>query len=203
MKLHSGKVLAQMVLACQERGILTIADEVMTGFGRTGPLFASSNLGIAPDLLCLSKGITGGFLPLGATVVKEFLFNAFLSPDPERALLHGHSYTANPLGCAAANASLDLLLRPECGEARRRIEGEHRKVQSEWKEHPNLLRIDVLGTILAFEYRTPKNRLADFFRSKGIIVRPLGNVLYLLPPYCIQNEELEQIYSAIRITLEF
>lgn len=203
MRLHSEDVLARMVRMCRERGVLTIADEVMTGFGRTGPIFACSRLGIAPDLLCLSKGITGGFLPLGATLAKEFLFNAFLSPDHERALLHGHSYTANPLGCAAANASLDLLLRPECVEARERIEGEHRKVQREWQGHPSLIRVDVLGTMLALEYRAPKKPLADFFRSKGILVRPLGNVLYLLPPYCIQNEELEQIYSAIRITLEF
>lgn len=205
MVLHSGEVLAKMVRACQERGVLTIADEVMTGFGRTGPLFACSSLGLFPDILCLSKGITGGFLPLGATLVKEALVNAF----SDRPFLHGHTYTANPLSCAAANANLDLLLRPECEEARKRIEAEHRRVQAEWQGHGKVKRIDVLGTVLALEYRVEKasyfnplkERLTDFFLSKGILVRPLGNVLYLMPPYCIQNDELQKIYSAIKETL--
>jgi adenosylmethionine-8-amino-7-oxononanoate aminotransferase len=129
---HCGQLLTRMIQRCQQEGILTIADEVMTGFGRTGALFASQTLGTTPDLICLSKGITGGFLPLGATVVKPFIFEAFLG----RAFLHGHSYTANPLACAAANASLDLLLKPECGHARNMIESEHRNFQKRWKGHP-------------------------------------------------------------------
>jgi adenosylmethionine-8-amino-7-oxononanoate aminotransferase len=199
-----------MIEACQARGIITIAAEVMTGFGRTGPLFACNQLSAAPDLVCLSKGITGGFLPLGATVTKEFLFDSFLSPDATRAFLHGHSYTANPLVCAAANASLDLLLQPTCAAARAMVESEHRQFQRQWEKHPKLIRCDVLGTILAIEYKTDgasyyhplKQRLADFFREQGILIRPLGNVLYLLPPYCINREELQKIYSAIAITLE-
>ena len=147
MRIHSGDILARMIRACQTKEIITIADEVMTGFGRTGPLFASSQLGVTPDLICLSKGITGGFLPLGATVARKSLFDAFLSPDPARAFLHGHSYTANPLACAAANASLDLLLHPECTAARRMIELEHRQFQKRWRNHPKLIRCDVLGTI--------------------------------------------------------
>ncbi len=211
MRLHSDDLLAKMVRTCREKGIFTIADEVMTGFGRTGPLFACSRLGIWPDLLCLSKGITGGFLPLAATLAKEELFNAFISPDPKRAFLHGHTYMGSPLGCAAANASLDLLLLPECEEARGKIEFSHRRVQKEWEGHPKLSRVDVLGTILALEYRVDaasyynplKSRLSDFFLSRGILLRPLGNVLYVLPPYCIQEEELEKIYSAISETLEW
>lgn len=210
MRLCSGETLAKMILACHSRGILTIADEVMTGFGRTGPLFACSRLEVTPDLLCLSKGITGGFLPLGATMAKEFLFNAFLSPDPGKALLHGHSYTANPIACAAANASLDLLLQPECEAAREMIETEHHKFQKAWRGHPKLLRCDVLGTILVLEYRVEKasythplkERLSSFFLSRGILIRPFGNVLYLLPPYCMTREELQKIYSTIKITLE-
>lgn len=209
MRLHLGEVLARMIRACQERGIFTIADEVMTGFGRTGPLFACSRLGIWPDLLCFSKGITGGFLPLGATVVKEALFNAFLSPDPARALLHGHSYSANPLACAAANASLDLLLRPECSDARKRIEHKHRSAQAKWAGHPKLERVDVLGTILAIEYRVEeasyynslKCQLTGHFLQRGILVRPFGNVLHVHPPYCIQEGELQTIYAAIEETL--
>ena len=210
MRPNCGKTLSRMIKVCQAQGIITIADEVMTGFGRTGPLFASSTLAVTPDLICLSKGITGGFIPLGATVAKEFLFEAFLSPDATRAFLHGHSYTANPLACAAANASLALLLRSECAIARAMIESEHRQFQKKWGKHSKFIRCDVMGTILAMEYRTEKTSydhplkqcLIEFFQGKGILLRPLGNVLYILPPYCITREELQKIYSAIAITLE-
>lgn len=210
MRPHSGTILAQMIRTCYAQGILTIADEVMTGFGRTGPLFACHALGVTPDIICLSKGITGGFLPLGATVVKEFLFEAFLSSDPLKALLHGHSYTANPLACAAANASLDLLLTTECCEARQMIEKEHQSFRQQWMNHPKLVRCDVLGTILVLEYKLEaelcryefRQRLIEYFLENGIILRPLGNILYLLPPYCISQEELRKIYSVIIATLE-
>lgn len=207
---HSGKSLSRMLQRCAEEGIITIADEVMTGFGRTEELFASNSLGIVPDLLCLSKGISGGFLPMAATIAKKFIFESFLSQDPNRAFLHGHSYTANPLACAAANASLDLLLQPECFEARKMIASEHLQFQKQWKNHAKLIRCDVVGTILVVEYKTEdasyyhplKERLIDFFRTHGVLIRPLGNALYILPPYCISREELHKIYSLITITLE-
>jgi adenosylmethionine-8-amino-7-oxononanoate aminotransferase len=210
MRPYCPEMLDHMIEVCHQQGIATIADEVMTGFGRTGPLFASSRLKNLPDLLCLSKGITGGFLPLGVTVAKEHLFNAFLSPDPQRALLHGHSYTANPLACAAANASLDLLLRPECEEARKMIEMEHRQFLKRWSNHPNIRCSHCLGTILAIEYQVDrasyhhslKDRLIAFFREHHILIRPLGNVLYLIPPYCTTREDLQKLYSTIAITLE-
>ena len=210
MRLHSGKVLSQMIRKCQEKGIITIADEVMTGFGRTGPLFACDTLETAPDIICLSKGITGGFLPLGATITKKALFESFLGPDLSTALLHGHTYTANPLACAAANASLDLLLEPECAQARKRIEAAHRLFQLKWRDHPKLERCDLLGTILVLEYKMGersyynplRDRLIEFFLQRGILIRPFGNVLYLLPPYCITSEELHRVYTAIGITLE-
>ena len=210
MRLHSPEILDRMIKMCQSEQILTIADEVMTGFGRTGPLFACSQFSSTPDLICLSKGITGGFLPLGATIAKESLFEAFCSPDPARALLHGHSYTANPLACAAANASLDLLLEPACIDARKMIESEHRQFQQRWQNHPKLVRCDVLGTILTIEYRVEKTsyhhplkaKLLEFFQQHGILLRPLGNILYLLPPYCMTRDELQKIYSVITITLE-
>lgn len=211
MRVHCSQTLSDMIRLCQNHGVLTIADEVMTGFGRTGPLFACSELEITPDLVCLSKGITGGFLPLGVTVTKESIYRAFLSPNAANAFLHGHSYTANPLACAAANANLDLLARPECTEARRMIEAEHKRFRASWCGHPKLVRCDVLGTILAIEYRTDqegsyhhpiKQRLMDLFLKQGVLIRPLGNVLYLLPPYCIRQEELQHIYSIIIQTLE-
>jgi len=210
MRLHSKQLLSWMVKRCQENGILTIADEVMTGFGRTGALFACSTLDVYPDLICLSKGISGGFLPLGATIAKKTIFDSFLSPDPAKAFLHGHSYTGNPLACAAANASLDLLLQEGCDAARKMIETEHAGFQSRWKDHPNLVRCEAIGTILALEYRTEKSsyysvlkkELAAFFKSRGVLLRPLGNVLYLMPPYCIRREELHKMYSLIAETLE-
>ena len=210
MLLHSGEILSKMIKRCQKDGIITIADEVMTGFGRTGPLFVCNTLQTAPDLICLSKGITGGFLPMGATVAKKFIFDSFLSPDLTRAFLQGHSYTANPIACAAANASLDLLLESNCSHARIMIESEHRLFQKQWKSHPKLHRCDVLGTILAIEYKTEKTsyyhplkqRLVDFFKAEGVLLRPFGNILYVLPPYCISRMDLQKIYSLIAITLE-
>ncbi|MBS0622029.1 MAG: adenosylmethionine--8-amino-7-oxononanoate transaminase [Verrucomicrobia bacterium] len=211
MRPHCGKWLSKMIQKCQESGIITIADEVLTGFGRTGPLFASNTLTALPDIICLAKGLTGGFLPLGATLTRRFIFESFLSPDPTRStFLHGHSYTANPLACAAANASLDLLLQPSCEKARQMIESEHLQFQKQWRFSPQLTRCDVVGTILALEYRIEhpsyhhplKQRLIEFFHSKGILLRPIGNVLYLIPPYCITSDELKKIYAAIITTLE-
>ncbi len=210
MLVHSKKWLCKMIERCHQEGIITIADEVMTGFGRTGPLFVCNTLTPTPDLLCLSKGITGGFLPLGATVAKQFIFDAFLSDDPSKAFLQGHSYTANPLACAAANASLDLLITAECSAARHRIESQHLHFQKKWIRHPKLRRCEVLGTILAIEYKTEhatyhhplKERLVHFFTMEGVLIRPLGNILYILPPYCITREELQKIYALIEITLE-
>ncbi len=204
MRLHSAKVLSQMIAMCRDRGICTIGDEVMTGFGRTGSLFACDRLDLAPDILCLSKGITGGFLPLGATVVRETLFASFLSPDFDKAFLHGHSYTANPIVCAAANASLDLLLSEESACARNRIACAHQEFQKRWGSSSKLLRCDVLGTILALEYRPEENlseKLSLLFREKKILVRPLQNVLYFMPPYCVSSEDLNKIYEVITMTL--
>lgn len=206
MRMLSVELLEMMTAECQKRGIAVIADEVMTGFGRTGPLFASFKLKSAPDYICLSKGITGGFLPMGATIVKRPVYDAFLSQDADRAFLHGHSYTANPIACAAANASLDLLLDVGCTEARERIAIEHQKFQDELSSHPKLKRCETRGTIFALEYnQLPIDRLSmvRFFQSEGIIVRPLGNVLYLLPPYCMDTLELQTIYKTIRKTLEW
>lgn len=210
MRPYSLAYLDRMVRTCKQRGIFIIVDEVVTGFGRTGPLFASNSLTDAPDLICLAKAITGGFIPLGATIATESIYEGFLSSDPARAFLHGHSYTANPLACAAANANLDLLLQPSCTKARIMIENAHISFQKKWKHHPSLRRCDVIGTILALEYESressyfnPKGmQLADFFRKQGILLRPLGNVLYILPPYCITEDELTYIYDAIIKSLE-
>ncbi len=209
MRIYSAQAMNEALVMCRKADVLLIADEVMTGFGRTGPLFASERLSEKPDLICLSKGLTGGFLPLGATLATQAIYEGFLSSEKERAFLHGHSYTANPLCCTAALANLDLLLNPVCKAQRATIAQCHAQFCQRYAVHPRLLRCESLGTILALEYRSAQNseefarRLTHFFLAEGILIRPLGKVLYLLPPYCITPLELERIYSIIAQTLEW
>lgn len=210
MIIYPSDGLNNLIHCCKQYDVLTIADEVMTGFGRTGTLFACDQLNQNPDLICLSKGITGGFLPLGATVCTEKIFNAFLSHDLNQAFLHGHSYTANPLACSSGLASLDLLLEDVCFKQRIMIKTCHENFCAKWGLHPKIKRCEVLGTVLALEYHSESNsyfqslrdRLYYFFLNKGILLRPLGNVLYILPPYCIQSSELNFIYENMILTLE-
>ncbi len=211
MKIYSTKALDAALQICKKYDVPTIADEVMTGFGRTGPLFACDALEQRPDILCLGKGITGGFLPLGATLCKQDIYETFLSSSLEKAFLHGHSYMANPLACAAALASLDLLLKPECSEQRTTISAMHRKFCHNFQSHPALQRCESLGTILILEYKSPvstgyfnpiKERLSRYFLSQKLLIRPFGNVVHVMPPYCITLSELEHIYSHLAATLE-
>lgn len=205
MKVHSSEGLEALVALCKEYEVLTIADEVMTGFGRTGPYFACSLLKSVPDIICLAKAITGGALPLALTVCQEYIFEAFLSDSRSSALLHGHTYTANPLGCAAALASLDLLLSDECAQQRKVIEASHQKFKNEychlWE------RCEVQGTILGLEYKSNtvdtgyfssiKQRIVPHFLAKRIILRPFGNYVHVIPPYCISKEDLNEIYQTL------
>lgn len=210
MIIYPSQGLDKLIQCCRQHQVLTIADEVMTGFGRTGTLFASEQVNEKPDLICLSKGLTGGFLPLGVTACANDIYNAFLGDHLHQAFLHGHSYTANPLACSSALASLDLLLEDTCSAQREMIAESHKEFCRQWQLHPKLKRCESLGTILALEYQAEnssyfqpmRDRLYHFFLSKGILLRPLGNVLYILPPYCIQNEELKLIYDQIILTLE-
>lgn len=202
--------LNSLIRCCRQHNVLTIADEVMTGFGRTGTLFACEQVDEKPDLICLAKGLTGGFLPLAATVCTEEIFHAFLGDHLHQAFLHGHSYAANPLACSSALASLDLLLEETCSLQREMIAACHKDFCQKWQSHPKLKRCESLGTILALEYQAERtsyfqsmrDHLYHFFLNKGILLRPLGNVLYILPPYCIQAEELKLIYDQIILTLE-
>lgn len=199
MIIYPQEGLNTLIQHCREQGVLIIADEVMTGFGRTGSLFASES----PDLVCLSKGLTGGFLPLGATACTDTVFKAFLSDRYDQALLHGHSYTANPLACASALASLDLLLEEACTLKRRMIASSHQQFCEKWQGHPKLKRCESLGTILAVEYMAQeRDRLYRFFLSKELLLRPLNNVVYAMTPYCIEEGELRRIYEALELTFE-
>ena len=211
MRMYKADVLNQIITACKSRGILTIADEVMTGFGRTGKLFAMDYVIEKPDIICLSKGLTGGMLPMGLTTCTEEIFEAFQGEDTLKSFFHGHSYTANPLACTAALASLELLLRRSTQESIARIENQHKKFILKLGTHPRLLSIQSLGTILSMEWKVKggtsyfsdlRDKLYQYFLSEGILLRPLGNILYIMPPYCISTEDLEFIYERIMDALE-
>ncbi len=206
MLMYEADLLEQLLIRCREASVLVIADEVMTGFGRTGRLFAMDHVAEKPDLICLSKGLTGGTMALGVTSCTASIYDAFLSSDRSRTLFHGHSYTANPIACAAANASLDLLLTGDCGRAIDRIGSRHGEFAEKIQGHPHFSNIRRKGTILAFDVVTPwpddysnplRDQLYEFFIRRGILIRPLGNTLYLMPPYCITDGELNRVYQAI------
>lgn len=209
MVLHSAQGLSELMKLCRQHQVLLIADEVMTGFGRTGSLFACQQLSEVPDIMCLSKGLTGGTLPLSLTVCREFIYEQFLSSERSKALLHSHTFTANPLGCAAGLASLDLLLTSGCDQKRKEIELSHlafkNKYENLWK------RCEVLGTILALEYNTVeqagyfnpiRDRLSRFFLERRVVIRPFGDSVHVMPPYCISQEDLNTIYKCLIESLE-
>ncbi|MBI2504388.1 MAG: adenosylmethionine--8-amino-7-oxononanoate transaminase [Candidatus Latescibacteria bacterium] len=186
----------------RRHGVLVIYDEVLTGFGRTGEFFACQKAETRPDILCLAKGLSGGFLPLAATLCAEELYQAFCSGDPRHTLYHGHSYTANPLGCAAALASLELLEKEDYRF--REMEDWHREELAELADHPHLRRLRVCGTIAALEVEGAAGylhelgpRLRQRFLERGFLLRPLGGVIYLVPPYCLERAQLGAVYRCI------
>ncbi len=211
MLMYSPEILDRLIALCHENEVLCIADEVMTGFGRTGRHFACDYLSERPDLMCLSKGLTGGTLPLAITTCTEPIFEAFLSEDKYKTFFHGHSYTANPVGCAAALASLDLLESEKCDRQIQRIVQRHEAFRKHIEAHETIRSVRQQGTILALEFRAPgvssyfnelRDKLYRFFLERGVLLRPLGNIIYLIPPYCITDEQLEQVYTAIEAALE-
>ena len=185
--------------------VLLIYDEAMTGFGRTGELFASNKSATTPDILCLSKGLSGGCLPLAVTVATEAIYQEFYSNEAAKAFYHGHSYTGNPLACATAVTSLNLL--EEKPQSFQKMEILHRRYLEKWLEgHPRIEKMRVCGTIAAMEIITEEtdgyfNTIGSVLRSRfldaGFLLRPLGNTIYIMPPYCITPDELESVYQAI------
>jgi len=183
---------------------LLIADEVMTGFGRTGSLFAFQQANIQPDLIAISKGLTSGFLPMGITLSKEKIFQSFVSDSPKKTFWHGHSFTANPLGCAAANASLDLLEKEP--NKFLKFEEKHLLLIKKLNYLPFVKKVRICGTIIAFDLEIGTNsgylntigkKIKTLAIEKGLFIRPLGNVIYLLPPLCITDNQLEISYEII------
>lgn len=205
MVMYEHRALDDLLTACREAGVITIADEVMTGFGRTGNMFATDVCKMKPDIICLSKGLTGGFMPLGATLCTKEIYSAYETSDRTKTFFHGHSYTANPLACAAAVASLELF---DSGEPMKNVARltEHMRAELDrFVGHPKTQHVRTIGAIFAIELKSSEDgylasigeKVAPFFHERGIIMRPLGNVIYVIPPYCITNEQLDKIFLTI------
>lgn len=203
MQMYDAIFLDELIKIARTNDVICIADEVMTGFGRTGERFAIDYLENKPNIICLSKGITGGFMPLSVTVCEKEIYDAFYSSDKLKTLFHGHSYTANLLGCAAANASVKLL-EEYYPKIKQLSVWQKEKVQ-ELVVLPNVKNTRTLGTIAAFEieststsyFSNVKDVVYQRFLDNGILLRPLGNTIYIMPPYCITINELNEIYKVI------
>ncbi|HEU4791195.1 MAG TPA: adenosylmethionine--8-amino-7-oxononanoate transaminase [Flavobacterium sp.] len=211
MVMYEPEALDKLLQICQENNVLTIADEVMTGFGKTGKTFACDYLTQKPDMMCLSKALTGGTIPMAITTFTSALFDAFYDEDINKALFHGHTFTANPTGCAAALASLTLLETDEIQYNLVRINKSHLDFKKRIENHPMVTATRVLGVIFALEiktetsasyYGTLRNRLYDFFIENGVILRPVGNIVYVLPPYVITDAQLQKVYEVVESALE-
>jgi adenosylmethionine-8-amino-7-oxononanoate aminotransferase len=209
MKMYPAEELGQILALLQEHQVLTIADEVMTGFGKTGRNFASDYLEIKPDIMCLSKALTAGLLPMGITSCTQRVYDAFYSDEMSKGLFHGHTYTANPLACTAALAGIELLQSTEIQENILRIIKSHQKFDSEIKEHPKVAETRLCGIIYALDlnikmdrYGKLRDKLFRHFMENGVFLRPLGNTIYILAPFVITDEQLHKIYSAIKSALD-
>ena len=210
MRMYKPEILNKLMLICKEAGVLCIADEVMTGFGRTGTTFAVNQVEAQPDFICMSKGLSGGTLPLSLTTCTQAIYDAFLGDDIQKAFLHGHSFTGNPIGCVAAIASLELLEKGECQEAMKNIAARHKTFAEQIKTLDVIEDIRQTGTVIAIELKadssgyasTIRQQLYQDFLSQGVLLRPLGNVIYILPPYCITEQELTKVYEVIETKLK-
>jgi adenosylmethionine-8-amino-7-oxononanoate aminotransferase len=209
MLMYSSERLRRFHELCAAHDVLFIADEVFTGFGRTGRMFACDHASIVPDMMCLSKGLTGGFLPLAVTLCRDEIYQSFCSDDRSKALFHGHSYSGNPLGCAAAVASLKIFETEPVFERIASIEKTHRERLSELRNDQAVSETRMLGTIAALELRANdpgylskmRGRLYPYFLENGVLLRPLGNVIYMVPPYVVSADELNYVYDVIEKAL--
>ncbi len=200
------EVLLQMA---QQAGVLTIADEVMTGFGKTGKNFASEHMQVQPDIICLSKSLTAGVAPMALTCCSQKVYDAFYDDEISKGFFHGHTYSANPLACTAAIAGLDLLRSEAIQSDIKRIHNRHLEFEQRIKDHDKVKRTRVMGVIFALDldikmdrYGKLRDQLYSFFMENGVFLRPLGNTIYTLPPYVITNDELDLIYQVIEQSLE-
>jgi adenosylmethionine---8-amino-7-oxononanoate aminotransferase len=205
MLMFEPAVLAEMARICKSHGVLLIADEVMTGWGRTGTLFACEQAGVVPDIACYSKGLTGGSLPLAVTLCRSAIFDAHYSQDRRKTFFHSSSYTANPIACAAAVANLKVWQTEPVRERIAALAAAHAKALDGCRDDRRFSHVRQLGTIAAFDLAVSDAgylagigpRLYRHFMGRGFLVRPLGNTIYLMPPYCSTAEEIGALYGAI------
>jgi adenosylmethionine-8-amino-7-oxononanoate aminotransferase len=207
---HPVEFLKRVRALCTDNDVLLIADEVLTGFGRTGKMFACDLAGVVPDLMCLSKGITGGFLAMGVTLCTDRVEAAFRSEDRMYTFYHGHSYTGNALACAAANASLQIFDDEPVFDRIATIARINAERLALLRELHQVGETRQIGTIGAVELRAGdagylsamRPKLYQFFLERGVLLRPLGNVVYVLPPYVISPEELHRVYDVIEEAIQ-
>lgn len=209
MLIYSPQTLAEMRRICLAYGVLFIADEVMTAWGRTGTLLACEQAGVVPDILCLSKGLTGGAIPLAVTMATEPVYLAHYGHERSRMFFHSSSYTANPIACAAANANLAIWREEPVLDRIADLSRRQAERMSALAAHPAVTNPRQLGTIAALEIGRPGGYLSDlaprllaFFRERDLLLRPLGNTVYVMPPYCISDADLDRIYQAIEHACE-
>ncbi|CAL2102622.1 Adenosylmethionine-8-amino-7-oxononanoate aminotransferase [Tenacibaculum sp. 190130A14a] len=209
MKIHKAEDLDIILQFCKENDILTIADEVMTGFGKTGSNFASNEINTKPDIICLSKALTAGLVPMAITSCTEEIYTAFLSSDIAKGFFHCHTYSANPIACRAALASIELLQSEEIQENIQQITAAHSTFANKIKDHTKITEVRYKGVILAIDLKTNSSRygslrdqLLTSFMNDGIFLRPLGNTIYIQPPYVITEAQLNKIYTTIEKVLD-
>lgn len=212
MKMYDANIMNELLNTITQNDIICIADEVMTGFGRTGKFFASEYIHKKPDIICLSKGLTGGTMAMGITACNQKIYDAYITDDALKTFFHGHSFTANPIACAASLASLDLLTEQSTMKQIEWITEQNKKFAkhlSVQKEHLLIKNIRTLGTILAFEISHGDDvylnnisaRFTQNCMAKGVYLRPLGNTVYTMPPYCISEDELQKVFDTIKEVL--
>ncbi len=208
MKMYDPAGLEEILKICRENAILLVADEVMTGFGKTGKYFASDYMQIKPDIICMSKALTAGLLPMAVTSCTQQVYDAFYSDDIAKGLFHGHTYTANPLACTAALAGIELLTSEEIQKDIQRVMQSHKEFGERIKAHPKVANMRQLGVIFAFDldvkmerYGNLRNQLFKHFMDDGVFLRPLGNTIYISAPFTILDDELQKIYKSIESAL--
>lgn len=209
MKTHDANGLNDILKFLKNHNVLTIADEVMTGFGKTGKHFASDYVETKPDIICLSKALTAGLIPMAITSCTQNIYNAFLSNDMAKGFFHCHTYSANPVACAAAIAGIELLTSQNVQDNIKSIMNAHNTFEKRIQNHPKVKTTRHLGVIFALDLNTKMTRYGDlrdkllkFFMDRGVFLRPLGNTIYIQVPYVISDSELQKVYQAIEDVLE-
>jgi adenosylmethionine-8-amino-7-oxononanoate aminotransferase len=209
MQLNDNEALCQVIKKLQQNGCIAIADEVMTGFGKTGTNFASDQLGAKPDIMCLSKALTGGIMPMAITSCSQQVYDAFYDDDLAKGLFHGHTYSGNPLGCAVAAAAIDLLTSNELQEQIKHISLSHKDFKSSIANHKAVTAVRTQGVILAIDlaiemerYGSKRNEIFMWFWQRGLFLRPLGKTVYIVPPFTTSIEELHFVYDLLRDFLD-